>query len=411
MAPAAAQRRFLVATAFDTRYEVGYLCSTVNEAYCQKHGYEFRRVLPAPEDMAALAGGRHSAWAKVALMLHLLGGDVPEGARRIAGPAAAEGVEYVVWVDADAMFLDHDRRLEHYVDAAHGADFVIGEDMADTDLLNTGLFLCRAGCAWARELLARWWRDSDPRWHHEVCWDQTGLCRLLEEEDGLGKVPPWFSWSGGTRRKACGGHTFVFDCGSFNFKYVNNSGFVFHAVGERELLFSFSRSLSTKRERIYGAVQEGFVSGGVDFERQGTPGSGPSRGSAHDALRDAHLFWQKFGVGRRGAEGRHPPLCWAPPPPPLPASAGAAPECNAAAAGPSGVAEAMRHHFAGGASPLVLRGGAGLLVGEEARRAAEPRELARRLGGASLVLRCCAPPRATDVVGGRPAHTAQVAGK
>ena len=46
------------------RPEVGYLCSIVNEAYCEKHGYGFRRVLVQPDEMASLSGGRHGAWAK-----------------------------------------------------------------------------------------------------------------------------------------------------------------------------------------------------------------------------------------------------------------------------------------------------------------------------------------------------------
>ncbi|CAE8697212.1 unnamed protein product, partial [Polarella glacialis] len=104
----------------------------------------------------------------------------------------------------------------------------------------------------------------------ELCWDQTGLCRLLQSEEGLGRAfQPLFSWAGGPRHKAVGGsspHLFVLDCGAFNFKYVNNCDFVFHAVGEKELLYSFARTLSLKSERLYSAVQEGFVCGGQCFD-------------------------------------------------------------------------------------------------------------------------------------------------
>ena len=57
----------------------------------------------------------------------------------------------------------------------------------------------------------------------------------------------------------------ILDCAGFNFKYINNCSFVFHAVGERELIHSFSRVLSTKRERIEAAVIGGFVAGGVQL--------------------------------------------------------------------------------------------------------------------------------------------------
>ncbi|CAE8624407.1 unnamed protein product [Polarella glacialis] len=135
--PAGGKLRFLVVTAFDTRYEVGYLCSTVNEAYCRRHGYSFWPVLLTPEGMVQLAGGRHCAWGKVALLHHL-------NDRTAAEKAAADGIDagafdYVVWIDADALVLAHDTQLEHFVASAQGADLIIGEDMADTDLVNTGL--------------------------------------------------------------------------------------------------------------------------------------------------------------------------------------------------------------------------------------------------------------------------------
>lgn len=303
--------RFLVVTAFDTRYEVGYLCSVVNEAYCKRHGYAFRRVLPSPEGMSLLSGHRHCAWGKVALVHHLLGGKIPTEAAAIAGPRL-DDVDYVVWVDADAMVLNHDKRLEEFVEAAGAADFIVGEDMADTDYLNTGLFFCRCGSSWMRRLMQRWWADSDSKWHFEVCWDQTGLCRLLEKEDGLGQQKPWFSWQGGLRRKPFGDHSFVYDCGAFNFKYINNCDFVFHAVGERELIFSFSRQLSLKRERLYFAVEKGFVDGGIRFKpaEDWRCVDGGRSEEVRSRLSQAHALWEAHGAGGRGRRGRAPPIGW-----------------------------------------------------------------------------------------------------
>eukprot|EP00913_Durusdinium_trenchii_P033356 g31227.t1 len=229
-------------------------------AYCQQHGHRFRRVLLSPEDMAKLAGGRHLAWAKVALLRNLLRGRGYDGS---ASGDFEEDFDYLVWIDADALVLDHSVRLEDFLELPVPAmDFIIGEDMADTDLLNTGLMFFRRS-QWCRELLRRWWEESDPKWHQEVCWDQTGLCRLLRQ-DGFGREEPWYSWAGGARYKNWKGHIFTVDCGSFNFKYLNNCGFVFHAVGERELLLSGTRNLLLKRDRLYMAVRDGFVLHGGD---------------------------------------------------------------------------------------------------------------------------------------------------
>eukprot|EP00971_Amphidinium_carterae_P187224 3716141-Amphidinium_carterae.1 len=161
-----ANLRFLVVTAFDTRYEVGYLCSIVNEAYSHRHCYTFRRVLLSPTSMLQLSCMRHGAWAKVALVSQML--------TENNDAESPKKFDYIVWIDADALVLNHDRPLHEFVAAAGGSDFIVGEDMADTDLLNTGLFFCRVGSEWMRNLMSKWWEESDTRWHHTVCWDQTG---------------------------------------------------------------------------------------------------------------------------------------------------------------------------------------------------------------------------------------------
>lgn len=323
-------QRFLVVTAFDTNYEVGFLCSVVNEAYCQSKQYTFKRILLSPENMQQLAGGRHLAWAKVALLLELVQGN--GGHRSVLNrqlSVDSQNYDYIVWIDADAMILDHSVPLEYFVEVAQGADFIIGEDMADTDLLNTGLMFFRRASPWCQRILRRWWEESDQRWHQEVCWDQTGLCRLLCQ-DGLDRLscqkvagerpgPGWFSWARGTRYKRWE-HLFVFDCGSFNFKYLNNCRFVFHAVGERELLLSFTNRLLLKKDRLDLAVRNGFVVHGQDVPLQlleASLGLAESEvPSAKVSLENALKIWRDFGLGKGSKKAEAPPLGWG-----LPASA------------------------------------------------------------------------------------------
>lgn len=306
--------RFLVVTAFDVNYEVGFLCSVVNEAYCQRNSYTFQRVLLGAEEMRCLAAGRHLAWAKVALLEALVTGSSSALLEKVLRKARVVDFDYVVWIDADAMVLDHSLQLENFVEVAGGADFITGEDMADTDLLNTGLMLFRRSSPWCQEVLKRWWNDSDQQWHHQVCWDQTGLCRLLCQ-DGFGLEKPWFSWAGGLRYKRWK-QVFVLDCGSFNFKYLNNCSFVFHAVGERELLLSFTKRLLLKKDRLYLAVQDGFVVHGQDAVSREhleasldllDDGEGPS---AKAKLENALHFWRRFGVGKNSKKTEAPPLGW-----------------------------------------------------------------------------------------------------
>ena len=306
---------FLLVTAHDVSYNVGFLCSVVNEAYCKRHGYDFLRVVQAKEDMSKLSSGRHLAWGKVALLRHLLQGreQLVPGCEKLG--VRAEDFDYIAWIDADAMILNHALKLEELVSVAQNADFIIGEDMADTDFLNTGLMLFRTSSSWCQDLLQQWWDDSDVRWHHEVCWDQTGLCSLLQAKGILHQKERWFSWYGGPRHKLLH-NSFVYDCGSFNFKYINNCKFVFHAVGERELLFSFSRRLLLKKDRIYAAVHDGFVTGGQDFEESPDLGGllfsvqADHVEEASSQLQRAMQFWRAFGISRSGMQGQPPPCGW-----------------------------------------------------------------------------------------------------
>lgn len=392
--------RFLVVTAFDAPYEVGYLCSTVNEAYCKKHGYTFRRYLLPAEDMARLSGSRHCAWGKVALVYGLLGGELPAAADLVG--ERADDFDYVVWIDADAIVVDHDVRLEDFVSLAADADFIIGEDMADTDTLNTGLFLCRTKSPWMLDVMRMWWEDSDPRWFHEVCWDQTGICRLLDARGIMRKEHPWFSWQGGRRRKAFHEGVFVFDCGAFNFKYINNCGFVFHAVGAEELLFSCSRVLQPKRERLYAVVHEGFITGGVPIPAGSStdgPCCAPPGTSALERLREARRVWNAHGVAGRGLANRGPPLAWVAP---APLRAGrSVPACSAGRASAS--APLVRQHLVGAQKPLVVVGAWEAPACVPARRGVAD-YWTKTCGDVPVPVVRCSPVRGTDVADGATLH-------
>ncbi|OLP78119.1 hypothetical protein AK812_SmicGene41744 [Symbiodinium microadriaticum] len=304
--------RFLLVTAYDVNYKVGFLCSVVNEAYCKKHGYGFARVVRSQEEMCKLSSGRHLAWGKVAILRDLL-----QRSGTTVSPCIevrAHDFDYVVWIDADAMILNHNLKLEQFVTFSQEADFIIGEDMADTDFLNTGLMFFRTCSGWCKDLLQKWWNDSETRWHQEVCWDQTGLCCLLQAQGLLDQKKHWFSWCGGPQHKRMR-NMFVFDCGSFNFKYLNSCKFVFHAVGERELAFSFSRQLLRKEDRLYAAVRDGFVEDGRDVEvLEDSSSVSPMRPGDVDSatlqLQHALQFWRAYGISRSGMRGQPPPLGW-----------------------------------------------------------------------------------------------------
>eukprot|EP00929_Paragymnodinium_shiwhaense_P054796 TRINITY_DN27467_c0_g1_i1.p1 TRINITY_DN27467_c0_g1~~TRINITY_DN27467_c0_g1_i1.p1 ORF type:complete len:188 (+),score=46.40 TRINITY_DN27467_c0_g1_i1:118-681(+) len=143
---------FVVIMNFDDAYEVGYLCAAVNAAYCKRWGHRFFPVLLTGEDMKTVCCGRHFAWAKVALFMWLFTPQRCEAAVREVfercwqrmlddglGPitervaALVSSVRYLVWVDGDAMVINHDTALRDFLADGTGPEqkaMVLAEDMS-----------------------------------------------------------------------------------------------------------------------------------------------------------------------------------------------------------------------------------------------------------------------------------------
>ena len=59
-------------------------------------------------------------------------------------PCAVLLHQHLFWIDADAIVVDFEVRLEDFLREAAGADLVIGEDHHVTCKFNAGVFLLRA---------------------------------------------------------------------------------------------------------------------------------------------------------------------------------------------------------------------------------------------------------------------------
>jgi hypothetical protein len=113
---------------------------SLNRKYCDRHGYDFE-IIRAPRQVE-----RCPIWFKVKGVADLL-----------------DRGDLVLFIDADAYFIDHTKPLEALA-AAHmgGASLLIGTNrlskevtFSDTEA-NSGVFLVRR-CAAARQLLEDWW--------------------------------------------------------------------------------------------------------------------------------------------------------------------------------------------------------------------------------------------------------------
>ncbi|CAE8638191.1 unnamed protein product, partial [Polarella glacialis] len=250
--------RIRALTLFNEGYEAGFLCSAVNACYCERHGYSLTPLVFTESEMHVLCDGRHFAWAKVALLRWLLTPDLASkdlmssvAQSLLNSKLSASEVEdlqsadWLVWLDADLMVLNHSKSLEAFP-GLDTKDTIVGEDMADLDWLNTGFMMCRAQSPWICALWDRVWCHRDPAFHKGEFWDQSALCGCLADSGEFcpdvvgGKKTgapspdtPWYSWQGGLRIKQTE-HLLVLDAGGTQSNNPRFARFAFHAAGMKD---------------------------------------------------------------------------------------------------------------------------------------------------------------------------------
>jgi len=136
------------------------------EAYAELHGYDLRL------STELLERGRPAAWSKIALVRELL-----------------EHYDEVLWVDADAIFLDISEDIAELV--RPDKDIYLVEHLWEADdswrSANTGVFLVRS-TPWARQFLDRVWAAEqyiDHPW-----WENAAVLDLLGYELPPDLTPP-----------------------------------------------------------------------------------------------------------------------------------------------------------------------------------------------------------------------------
>merc|ERR1712151_468228 len=109
--------------------------------------------------MTKVSQGRHFAWAKVALLQWMFTPETCSSAVRSVFEAwlsenrrkeLVSSYEYVVWIDGDALVLNHEVPLSNFVSGRFGSkSLVVAEDMAWCDWINTGVMFIPTASKWA----------------------------------------------------------------------------------------------------------------------------------------------------------------------------------------------------------------------------------------------------------------------
>jgi len=105
-----------------------------NRYYCQQHGYDFI-FSDQSEDTS-----RHIYWSKIALVLKTL---------------QKPTYKWVVWIDADALIMNHGIPLEDLIDEKY--NFIISRDSSG---INSGVFFIK-NCDWSRDFLKSVYARTD----------------------------------------------------------------------------------------------------------------------------------------------------------------------------------------------------------------------------------------------------------
>ncbi|RHY06480.1 hypothetical protein DYB25_009272 [Aphanomyces astaci] len=187
-------------TAYTSDYSVGYACEIVNRMYAARHGYEFHSdVLPYDDMMAAISPRQFCGWYKV-LMIQRFLADMAELRRREIG--------YIMWIDADAVVVNHSFRVQELIERSRHRDLIISEDVNPCCLVNTGVVIVRVS-SWSEQLWTDVWAMR--KYFDVFFYEQSALVRCLKARlEGLDAVQPFHSYvRGGPHGDKLFAHTMV----------------------------------------------------------------------------------------------------------------------------------------------------------------------------------------------------------
>lgn len=115
----------IMASTVNGRKHVQY-STAVNEKYAKKWGYGFIFV-DFKNHPELRIEGRAAQWHKMAVMKHYLSYDY----------------DYIMWIDDDAMIIDHDKNFDDFIYLSEGADVIICRDSGPGCAINTGNFMLK----------------------------------------------------------------------------------------------------------------------------------------------------------------------------------------------------------------------------------------------------------------------------
>jgi hypothetical protein len=117
----------------------------VNEAFAEHHGFKLKLL----HDTLPHYDQHDSRWNKVIVLMDALNSEW------------ADGLDYVMWLDADLVFLDMYMDLEALVSQYSRAHFIASSEfIGGSTMINSGSCIVK-NSKWGKDFLSRWWSFSN----------------------------------------------------------------------------------------------------------------------------------------------------------------------------------------------------------------------------------------------------------
>jgi hypothetical protein len=183
--------KFLMVMGYTSDYTVGKVCEYVNHKYAKQHNYSFvSKVLSCEETTQLLLPKLGFTWFKIHLLREILIKLLTEGQYD-----DFSDVDYLFWIDSDAIFLDNATPLEYFIEKSQEKNLIIVEDVHTCCLINSGVFFLRVN-QWSLDLLNEVWAVT--KYDKVYFYEQSALLKVLKKRrEGLEKKAPFHSYAEG----------------------------------------------------------------------------------------------------------------------------------------------------------------------------------------------------------------------
>lgn len=187
----------LIITAYTEDYTIGYICDEINRRYAKKYGYQFLSVVDSCMKMLERIKPKiHFTWYKIYLLMKLfeiITGEKFESLNNkiensednndsissssyysLENPS---NIKYILWIDADAMVVKNETKLQEKIKEAKYKSLIIAEDMHPHCLINAGVFILKVN-NWSKDLLNDVWKVE--KYNEVFYYEQSALLKILK---------------------------------------------------------------------------------------------------------------------------------------------------------------------------------------------------------------------------------------